>query len=446
MTFEMIPAYVSDALSALAERGYEAYLVGGCVRDILRGVEPHDYDLTTSALPEQVKSVFAREKVVETGIKHGTVTVVTDGGTLEITTFRTECGYSDNRHPDRVSFAKTLAEDLCRRDFTVNAMAWSKKAGLTDLYGGREDLRNGVIRCVGDPGERFREDALRLLRAVRFASQLDFAIEPKTKRAIGAHRDLLANVSAERVFEELKKLLCGKGVARVLAEERDLLAVVIPELKPCFDFPQRSAYHIYDVYTHTVKVVEAAPPDPVLRFAALLHDAAKPLCCVKEGEITHFKGHPEQSARIAESVLKRLRADRATTDAVVSLIRHHDDYAALGREAMPRLLSQMPPERAFALFDFMEADNRAKSARGPEFLPAIENGRALLRELLNTGFPLSVRDLNVSGEDLLAVGVPAGKPVGEMLSKMLVAVQEEKVENDRNSLLEFARDRIDKRL
>lgn len=441
MTFESLPKYVTDALSALTGAGYEAFLVGGCVRDILRGVEPHDYDLTTSALPEQVKSVFACKKVVETGIKHGTVTVITDGGTLEITTYRTESTYSDNRHPDHVSFAKTLSEDLCRRDFTVGAMAWSPESGLIDLFGGKNDLQNGVIRCVGSPAERFREDALRLLRAVRFASQLDFTIEPETEQAIREQRGLLANVSVERIYEELKKLLCGKGVGRVLTEQRDLLAVAIPELEPCFDFAQNSAFHIYDVYAHTVKVVEATPPEPVLRLAALLHDIAKPLCCVMEGETTHFKGHPKESARIAETVLKRLHAERNTIETVRALILHHDHFACCREEGLLQLLSELSPERVFLLFALMEADNRAKSERGLEFLPEIEAGRELLQKWLDTGFPLSVRDLKIGGADLLAAGVPDGKPVGETLFRLLRAVQTGLVGNDKNSLLAYLQKR-----
>lgn len=441
MTFETLPDYVTTALSALNGAGHEAFLVGGCVRDILLGAEPHDYDLTTSALPEQVKSVFAREKVAETGIKHGTVTVITGGGVLEITTYRTESTYSDNRHPDRVSFSKTLSEDLCRRDFTVNAMAWSPETGLVDLYGGKNDLQNGVIRCVGNPSERFREDALRLLRAVRFASQLDFAIEPETERAIREMRDLLHNVSVERIYEELKKLLCGKGVGRVLTEQRDLLAAAIPELSPCFDFAQNSAFHVYDVYTHTVKVTEAIPPEPVLRLAALLHDIAKPHCCVMEGKTTHFKGHPGESAKIAGTVLKRLHAERNTIETVQTLIRHHDDFACCREEGLLRLLSEVSPERAEMLFALMEADNRAKSDRGLEFLPEIEAGRALLRKWLADGFPLSVRDLQIGGEDLLAAGIPEGKPVGETLSLLLRAVQTGLVKNDKASLLAYLQKR-----
>ena len=444
MTFASLPAFVTDALQTLRSAGYEAYLVGGCVRDILLGTGPHDFDLTTSALPEEVRSVFARRKTVDTGIKHGTVTVLYDGEPLEITTFRTESGYSDNRHPDAVAFSRSLESDLCRRDFTVYAMAWAPKTGLVDLYGGREDLKNGLIRCVGDPETRFREDALRILRAVRFSSTLGFAVEEATSKAVHGLRELLHNVSSERVCAELKTLLCGKDAERVLTDYRDLFAVVLPELAPCFDFPQRSKYHVYDVYTHTVKVVAGVKPDPVMRLAALLHDTGKPFSCQTEGETMHFKGHPEKSAAFAEKALRRLHAERTTIDRVCTLIRCHDDYEASEREEQLRLLAYLSPEQVEDLLDLMIADALAKSELGHSHAARLREGKVGLHRLLEERIPLRVGDLAVDGDDLIALGYPAGKEIGKCLLDLLSRVQKGEFPNKKADLLTFLQgNRID---
>lgn len=441
LTLSSLPPRVTEALSRLRERGYEAYLVGGSVRDLLRGTEPGDYDVAVSALPEQTKEVFSGQRIVETGIRHGTVTVLFDGFPLEITTFRTESGYSDCRHPDSVAFTRSLREDLARRDFTVNAIAWSPDAGVIDPFGGEKDLESRVIRCVGDPETRFSEDALRILRGARFASVLDFSLEKETARAMHECREKLRSVSPERICAELKKLLCGIGAERVLREFRDLIAVFLPELEPCFDFPQISLFHLYDVWEHTLRVVKNVPAKPTIRLAALLHDVGKPLCCTREGEVTHFGGHPKKSAEMAEAMLRRLHAEREVIEEVKLLILYHDRFGIRDRSSLAELLNALTPEQCFSLFALMESDNLAKSPLAMRDLPGIREGRKLLQSLLDEGVPLSVRELAVGGEDLLALGFVPGKEMGECLSALLRAVWEGKLPNRAPELLAEARKR-----
>ena len=324
-----IPQAALDALEQLNRAGFSAWLVGGCVRDLLMGRTPGDYDITTAARPEQVEAVFAGERIIETGLKHGTVTVLLGGLPLEITTYRQEAAYSDHRHPDAVRFAPSLEADLSRRDFTVNAMAWHPAEGLVDLFGGREDLKAGIIRCVGRPEQRFSEDALRILRALRFASVLGFRLDGETRRAALERRELLSHVSRERIAAELTGILCGKDVRRVVTELWPVLAVPIPELAPMAGFDQRSPYHCYDVLTHCAAAAEAVPPEKTVRWAALLHDAGKPACfTVDEQGRGHFYGHAKQSAHLAETALTRLRFDRDTVRRVTRLVELHDCQAA----------------------------------------------------------------------------------------------------------------------
>ena len=273
-----LPSQVHTALDRLEAAGWEAFVVGGAVRDALRGCAAGDWDITTNAEPEQVERVFSGERLIETGLRHGTVTVLLDGLPLEITTYRVDGGYSDHRRPDSVTFTRSLRDDLLRRDFTMNALAYNPQTGLVDICGGAEDLARGVVRCVGEPERRFREDGLRILRALRFASVLGFTIEPETAAAIHRCAELLRYLAAERVLSELTKLLCGQNAGAVLREFSDVLAVPIPELRPMFGFAQHNPHHDRDVWQHTVAVVEHIPPEPVLRWAALLHDVGKPPC------------------------------------------------------------------------------------------------------------------------------------------------------------------------
>ncbi len=317
---------VNTALELLEAAGYEAYLVGGAVRDFVRDSSPaKDWDIATNALPEQVKAVFAGFRLIETGLKHGTVTVVIDHIQLEITTYRVDGGYTDHRHPDAVSFTRSLKEDLERRDFTMNALAYHPAAGVVDLVGGRADIEAGLVRCVGDPDRRFREDGLRMLRALRFASVYGMTIEPGTAAAVHRNRALLERIAAERVQAELTKLLCGRGAAAVLRSFADVLEVLIPELVPMFGFDQRNPHHDRDVWEHTIAVVEHTPPEPVLRWAALFHDMGKPSCfSLTEDGVGHFFGHAEQGAVMTERILDRLRFDRDGRERIARLVRYHD--------------------------------------------------------------------------------------------------------------------------
>lgn len=426
-----LPFQVTEALERLNSNGHQGFLVGGCVRDVLRGVTPTDYDLTTSATPEEVKKLFIDQNVVETGIRHGTVTVFSQHLPLEITTFRTESTYSDGRHPDGVTFASTLEEDLSRRDFTVCAMAWSPKTGLVDLFGGREDLQKGLIRCVGDPARRFREDALRILRGARFASTLDFTVEEATKTAMLESIPLLAHISMERIAVEFTKLLCGKGAKKVLSEYRELIAFFLPEIRPAFDFDQESPYHLYDVYTHTLQVVEAMPPDPMLRLAAFFHDLGKP----QTADGGRFKGHPEAGARLAEEAMNRLRMEKKLIRRVKTLIREHDTL--LRKWDTPRilrLLARITPELAQPLLTLMEGDAAAKA--NPEvYLSAAKERRAAVEAVLESNPCLSVSGLAIGGKELLELGVPAGEEVGKALQFLLEGVFDGKWQNTREDLL-----------
>ena len=432
------PEQVNTALRRLREAGYTACAVGGCVRDRLMGAEPKDYDVTTAALPEQTEAVFAGERIIETGLKHGTVTVLLGGLPIEITTFRVDGGYSDARHPDAVRFTPSLTEDLARRDFTVNAMAWSPEDGLADPFGGADDLRNRLIRCVGDPDTRFREDALRILRALRFAAVLGFRIEERTADALHRNRALLDKVSAERIAAELCKLLCGDGVKPILLEYADVLGVVLPELLPMRGFDQRNPHHIYDVLEHTAVVVENVPPEPMLRWAALLHDSGKPATFALDAKgVGHFFGHPKVSAALADAALRRLKLDNATRERVVLLVQYHDVQIEPTEKAVKRALGKLGEEAFFQLLALKRADNLAQSPEYRGRLALCDQLEAIAREILRREDCFSLRDLAVKGGDLIAAGLRPGPALGAALDALLDAVIDGRVENERDALLAF---------
>lgn len=435
---EALPAAVWQAMQQLEDAGYEAYLVGGCVRDLLRGVQPHDYDLATSALPQETKTVFQAERVLETGLHHGTVTLLTsDAGPLEITTYRTDGTYTDGRHPDQVSFSRCLEEDLARRDFTVNAMAWSPRRGLVDCYGGQADLQNRILRCVGVPKVRFAEDALRILRGARFASCLGFAIEPATASAMLESAPLLRQISAERISSEFVRMLCGEQVESVLLQFQELFAVFLPELIPCFSFNQRSPYHEWDVYTHICKTVAAVPPKPILRLAALFHDIAKPDAFTLRDGRGHFTGHPVRGEVVCRQAMERLRFPRAQIRDVCILVREHDFALKLpAAQAARELLQRVPTHLTEDLLQLMAADASAKAnpERAGQMVSALWQAVTDLRE----SHPCLHRsDLAVDGNDLLAVGVPSGRGVGDAITLLLEAVMAGRVPNQKEALLHF---------
>ena len=432
-----LPLWAEEALRILSSAGYEAYTVGGCVRDALLGRPVHDVDVTTNATPLQVKDAFQGFSVIETGIKHGTVTVMIHGEPVEITTYRTESAYTDGRHPDSVAFGCSLEEDLSRRDFTVNAMAYHPAEGLVDRFGGREDLALRRIRCVGDPETRFREDALRVLRALRFSSQLDFSIDPPTDRAITALAPRVALVSAERICAELSRMLTGKRAGEILRNHPRELGVVIPELLPLIGFDQHNYHHCHDVLNHTAAVVEATPPILHLRLAALFHDIAKPLCLSLDGEgVGHFYGHAAQSAEIAERVLHRLRFDNRTTERVVTLIRHHDGVIPPDKKSVKRKLARLGREVFTDLVALQRADCLGLSPAYRDRLTVYDSLLRIAREIEEENACLTLRTLAVNGNDLMALGYE-GKAIGKALQALLDAVIAEEVANERDALLAY---------
>lgn len=429
------PEAVKRIIRSLNDAGYEAYAVGGCVRDALLNKQPNDWDLTTSATPEETKRVFKNERVIETGIQHGTVTVMIGGEGYEVTTYRIDGEYTDHRRPDTVRFVSNLKEDLMRRDFTVNAMAAHPEEGVIDLFGGKNDLENHVIRAVGDPETRFTEDALRILRAVRFASTYDFAIEEKTALAASRLAPTLKNVSEERIFVELKKLLCGKGAERVLLSYPDILFTVLPELKPMHNLPQINPHHAYDVWTHTVKTIAAVPADPVYRLTMLFHDAGKPVRkTTDEKGIDHFIGHPLVSRDIAEKALVRLKSDRATIQTVTKLVLEHDLRVPEKRINIRRQISRIGKELFPMLIEVIRADYMGQN---PEMLKdKLSYVDALKREYacaIEENACLTLKDMNITGCDVMALGAK-GKAVGQVLEKLLDDVIREKVENEPEAL------------
>ena len=434
------PRPVTELIQALNRAGYEAYAVGGCVRDALLGIEPNDWDLTTSATPEQVKAVFARSRVIETGMKHGTVTVLKGGVPYEITTYRKDGAYTDHRRPDRVDFVSDLREDLKRRDFTVNAMACHPQTGLVDLFGGQEDLKNGVIRCVGTPEHRFNEDALRILRAARFASAYDFDIEPATAEAAIRLTPTLQNVSPERIFAEIKKLLCGKGVGRVLTKYPEILFAVFPELADMRGCAQHNPHHAYDVWTHTVLTIENVPADPAYRLAMLFHDSGKPARKTLGADgYNHFKGHPAESVRIAENALARMKPDKATYIFVLSLIREHDLRIPAEPVSVKRAMARIGSELFEALFPVLRADLRGQNpAMREEKEREVNELERVFREMIARNACVRVRDLAIGGNELKSLGV-RGPAVGQTLEALLDLVVSEKIENSPDSLLRAAR-------
>ncbi len=440
-----LPRTVSDLIARLEQAGYSAYAVGGCVRDSIMGREPHDWDLCTSALPAQMQEVFRGEHVIETGLKHGTLAVVIGHVPYEITTFRVDGAYTDHRHPDSVSFVENVAGDLSRRDFTVNAMAYSPRSGLVDLFGGQEDLRRRVIRCVGIPEERFREDALRILRALRFAAVHDFSVDPDTEKALRLLAPSLKNVAAERIREEFLKLLCGAGAGRILRAFPDVLSVIVPEISVMVGYDQRNHHHHYDLWEHTVRVVENVPPEPDMRLAMLLHDTGKPaVCTVDEHGEAHYRGHQAVSAEIAERITAGLRCDRETADRVVRLVRYHDiplrnesGAVNLDRSFLLRKLNRFGEKDLRALFLIHRAD-RIATGHSPE---AREDARLAQRmdaldALLAEQPCFTLKNLAVNGNDLKVFGLK-GPALGDALKQLLEAVMDGRVANEKEALNDF---------
>ncbi len=434
------PRAVRIALGRLNDAGYEAFAVGGCVRDSLLGRTPHDWDITTSATPDETVTVFSDCRLVENGRRHGTIGVLLDGMLLEITTYRNDGEYLDNRHPVQVTFSQNIADDLARRDFTVNAMAWHPDRGLVDLWGGAEDLKNGILRCVGDPTTRFCEDGLRILRAIRFASVLCFSIEEGTADAIRSCRHLLSNIAAERIREEFCKLICGAGAVEILRDYAEVIGEFLPELHRCVGFLQNSKYHCHDVYEHTLWALSFEQTgDLITRLAILLHDIGKPLCYTEDADGGHFKGHAPAGVEITDAILHRLRFDNESIARLCRLVELHDLPIPCDTCAVKRLMRKLSDEDILRLLEIKRCDRLAHAEEYRELPPELDAVPHLLREIRKSEACLTLRSLAINGDDLIALGFPKGKEIGRVLGALLEDVIDERLPNDREILLAEAK-------
>ena len=432
-----IPPGAARILRVLEDHGYEAFVVGGCVRDSLLGRNPNDWDITTSALPLQVKALFRR--TIDTGLKHGTVTVLMDGEPFEITTYRVDGEYLDGGRPSEVTFTASLQEDLQRRDFTINAMAYSEKKGLQDLFGGLPDLEKGLIRAVGDPAKRFGEDALRIMRAVRFAAQLGYEVEEETVQAMKELAPTLSKISAERIAAELEKLLVSPHPEKLkMAYECGITAVILPEFDRCMETAQNNPHHKYSVGEHTIVSIGNARPDRILRYTMLMHDMGKPSCkTTDEQGIDHFYGHQEVSAQMANDILRRLKSDNETRRSVSKLVRYHDLTCGLTGKSVRKAISLIGEDLFPLYLEVKDADTRAQSDfRFQEKMDYLEEVRHLYRKILEEGDCLSLKDLAVNGKDLIAAGMKPGREIGEVLEAMYRDVIDDPEHNNKEYLME----------
>jgi len=467
-----IPNEVKFIIDTLEENGFEAYVVGGCVRDAVLGNVPDDWDICTSALPEQTASCFEGYHIFETGLQHGTITLRLNHKSFEITTYRVDGTYSDNRRPDNVEFTRDLKNDLSRRDFTINAMAYNPRVGIVDYFDGTSDLQERIIRCVGDADTRFQEDALRIMRALRFASALSpaflstpghkrtdplcrpehkrtdplcpselpgFSIEKSTSDAIIRNKELLNNIAVERIAVELNKLIVGTNVGEILLSYTPVFEVIIPELSDMVGFNQNSSYHHLDVWGHTVESVINAPKDVALRLTMLFHDIAKPQCYTEVDSVGHFYGHPQVSSDMAREILNRLKYDNDTIKTVTTLILYHNTDFHPSPKHIKRWLNKIGEEKLRQLIDIIKADSLAKSEyRREAQLLQLEEVLLVLDEIIEEQQCFSLKDLAVDGRDLIAIGITEGTEIGTTLKKLLELVINEDIENEKDALLRRA--------
>lgn len=432
-----LPVPVETAFKQLESCGFCGYLVGGCVRDYLLETIPKDFDITTDATPAEIISCFNNYRVVETGIAHGTVTVIIEGLPIEMTTHRIEGNYSDKRHPDVVIFTKKIADDLARRDFTINALAFHPQKGLLDLFDGVSDLKNKIIRCVGDPQTRIAEDQLRILRGLRFAATLGFRLETKTQLAIRQNCGQLNQISAERIGAELSKLVCGKNVKAVLLEETQVLGIVIPELLPAKNFDQKNPHHCYDVLTHTAIALETVPAVPRIRWAMLFHDLGKPETFTQdENGVGHFKGHSVRSEAIARKRLTLMRSDKKTIDQVCLLVKYHGVPIAVDKKIIKRWLNRLSEPLFRDLLAVKRGDDLAKAPQCSTRLENLVQIELLLDEIMTEQACFSLKNLAINGNDLIALGIEPGQEIGRMLNQLLEDVMDEKYQNTKAVLIE----------
>lgn len=439
------PAGALELMERLERGGFEAWAVGGCVRDTLLGRAPHDWDICTSATPEQMRLCFAGLHLIDTGLRHGTLTARVDHVSYEVTTYRVDGVYKDGRRPEQVRFVDSVTQDLARRDFTINAMAWHPLRGLADPWGGRADLAARRIRCVGRPADRFEEDALRILRALRFAATLGFELEEQTALAVHEKKASLRRVAPERLREEFFRLLCGPSSAAVLDDYLDVFCVFVPELGPMKGFLQHNSYHDRDVWGHTLAALEAAPADePEVRLAALLHDVGKPERFTQDADgVGHFYGHAARSAEIAHVLLRRLHCDSETLRTVTELVLRHDLPLSADPRLLRRRLAQLGQRQLERLLALQRADvcGQAPACRAQR-LAALEQAGAALRAVAAQRPCLGLRQLAVGGRDLLALGIPQGPRVGALLRGLLEQVLDGALPNEREALLAELRKKL----
>jgi len=435
-----LPSDVKLIIDIIEAAGFEAFAVGGCVRDSLLGRKPNDWDITTNAKPQEIKELFHR--TIDTGIKHGTVSVLIHGETYEVTTYRIDGEYEDSRHPREVEFTTSLTEDLKRRDFTINAMAYNDNVGIVDEFGGMEDIKNGIIRCVGDPRERFNEDALRIMRAVRFAAQLGYVIEDETGRAIGVFAKRLDNISVERINVELTKLMVSDHpeFLNVLCET-GIMQIILPEISVLTDIPQNNPHHCYTVGEHTVRSVANIVSDKVLRYAMLFHDIGKAKTrTTDENGVDHFHGHAEISYEMTKAICRRLRFDNDTSDKIAKLVRYHDIKIETDEKHVRRAINKIGIDMFPMLLQVKEADFMAQSTYKREEKQAeLKILRSLYDKIMAQGDCVTVRDLAVNGKDLMDMGIEQGPKIGEVLGRLLDKVLDDPALNTKDRLTELVK-------
>lgn len=436
-----LPEKVREIIAVIENAGYEAYAVGGCVRDSILGRKPDDWDITTSAKPDKIKKLFRR--TVDTGIKHGTVTVLMDKEGFEVTTYRIDGEYEDSRHPREVTFTSDVVEDLKRRDFTVNAMAYNDSRGLIDVFGGIQDIGKRVIRCVGNPRERFSEDALRMMRAVRFSAQLGYIIHEETKKAIGEMAENLKNISAERIQTELVKLLLSPHPDYLrVCYETGITRVILPEFDRCMATPQNNPHHVYSVGEHTLYSMQEIEADKVLRLTMLFHDVGKPETRTTDDTgVDHFYNHGTVGEDISKAVLRRLKFDNDTIYKVSRLVRYHDCDVHLSARGVRRAIYKIGEDIFPYLFAVKLADALAQSDyEREEKLNALSQLRGIYEKVLAAKECVSLKTLAVTGSDLIADGMAPGRELGEVLKQLLEVVLEEPERNNKEELLKYARE------
>ena len=435
-----IPNDVKAVMDILTDSGYKAYVVGGCVRDSIMGREPNDWDVTTDADPEQIKELFADFKTVDTGIKHGTVLIVSGKKPVETTTFRIDGEYSDNRHPDKVTFTKNVCDDLARRDFTINAMAYNETDGLIDPFDGQSDIKNKIIRCVGDADTRFSEDALRIMRAVRFSSVLGFSIEEKTAESIIRNENLLSGIACERITAELIKLLSGDNVFNVLSEFRSVIGVFIPELKLEFDFKQFGNKHGYDVWMHPVHTVHNIENDPIVRLTMLLHDTGKIAThAIDENGNSTFKNHAAVGGVIAENILRRLKFSKEYINTVSFLVSIHDKEVPETRVQVKEYIRDLGEENFIRLMKIRRADKSGLAKGYRDITDKLLFAYSTFDDVMNNNEPYSLSQLAVNGNDIKKY--VSGSEIKDVLNYLLETVIHDPEKNNRQTLIELAKRR-----